>query len=366
MAQAAVMGGGQMALPRDKQASGALIAYAAPPHVQDVISTMGRTEDAAFSPDYKRLAVAGFGKNKLFLYSVRVRRHNGTKTVEIENCGVIGAKCLHQPHGIAFIGNDQLIVANRDGFIHILKIPDGFDNGAETVIRSSGRIKGDRKCPVRSPGSVACLELGVGHFRLLVCNNYIDTVTSHTVEFGGRKIKIINEGVLIQRGLSIPDGICISPDRRWVAVSNHSTGTVLVYELRPSLSRISKPAAMLHGIVCPHALRFSRDGGLLFVADSASPYMHVYERPDEGWHSICEPYKSIRMLDEQTFLRGWYNAQEGGIKGIEIDHRENLLAVTSEHLPLAFYDLDAVMALPTQNIDDEIKEKSLHRDFELL
>jgi WD40 repeat protein len=355
-----------MALPRNKQASGALIPYTAPPHVQGVISAMGRTEDAAFSPDYKRLAVAGFTRDRLFLYSIRVRRQNGTKTVEIENCGVIRAKCLHQPHGIAFIGNDHLVVANRDGYIHILKIPDGLESGAEAAIRSSAQIKGGRKCPVRSPGSIACLELGPGHFRLLACNNYIHTVTSHTVELGGRKITVANEGVLIQRGLSIPDGICISPDRNWIAVSNHSTGTVLVYEFSPDLARGSKPAAMLHGIVCPHALRFSQTGERLFVADSASPYLHVYERPGEGWHSICEPWKSIRLLDEATFLRGRYNAQEGGAKGIEIDHRENLLAVTSEHLPLAFYDLDAVMAAPPLTIDNEIKEKSLQRDFNLL
>ncbi len=355
-----------MALPKGDAGGGALIRYTAPPHVQDVISTMARTEDVAFSPDGRRLAVAGFGKNRLYLYSIRMARRDGASTVEIEKCAVIRARCLRQPHGVAFIGSEHLIVANRGGFIHILEVPAGIESetGAEATIRSSGRITGGGDCPVRSPGSVACLEMGAGHFRVLACNNYIDTVTSHTFRLGCR-IKATDEGVLLQMGLSIPDGICVSPDRNWVAVSNHCTGTVLVYELASNLDRDSTPAAILHGIVCPHAVRFSPAGAHLLVADSASPYMHIFERPGDGWRGMRAPWKSVRMLDERTFLRGRYNAQEGGIKGIDIEAGQNLLAVACEHLPLAFYGLDAIMASPPISIDDEIREKSLHRNAEL-
>jgi hypothetical protein len=47
-------------------------------------------------------------------------------------------------------------------------------------------------------------------------------------------------------------------------------------------------------------------------------------------------------MDDPLFLRGRHNPQEGGPKGLDIHKRLSVLAVTSEHQPLAFFDL-AVM-----------------------
>jgi hypothetical protein len=48
-------------------------------------------------------------------------------------------------------------------------------------------------------------------------------------------------------------------------------------------------------------------------------------------------------MDGETFARGHHNPQEGGPKGIDLHPRVNVLAVTAESMPLAFFDLDAAL-----------------------
>jgi hypothetical protein len=48
-------------------------------------------------------------------------------------------------------------------------------------------------------------------------------------------------------------------------------------------------------------------------------------------------------MDESLFLAGHEYMDEGGVKGIDIDHATNVLVTTSAHQPLAFFDLDAVL-----------------------
>ncbi len=343
----------------------ASIRYAAATEVESVISTMGRTEDVKFSPDYRWLAIAGFAKNRLYLYSTSVTCSDNTKVVNIERYVVIQSSCLLEPHGVSFLDNENIIVANREGLINILNIPEHIRNNSEISVIPIATIKSTRKVSVESPGSIHVLEIDNGIYRVLACNNYLHTVTSHKVNLL-KRARTENEGVLIRRGLSIPDGICISPDREWVAVSSHATGTVLLYKSEPELNEETKPCGMLHGIVCPHAIRFSKDGELLFVADSASPYIHIFKGANGDWSSVKKPYKSVRMLDEDAFLSCRHNHHVGGVKGIDVNHADNMLATTCAQIQLAFYDLDVVMGLTPLQIDDEIREKSIQREYELI
>jgi WD40 repeat protein len=350
-----------MALTIDELIDNALVPYSSPPEVEKFISAMGRTEDMKFSPDYQWLAITGFLKDRIYLYSTNVISRNNVKLVEIQKCIIIRSDGIREPHGVSFMGNEHLIVGNRAGAINILRIPADAGCNTEINIDPVAAIKSNYKCRVKAPGSIAVLKLDNENFRVLVCNNYIHTITSHNVNLHDKK-KARNEGVLIRKGLAIPDGICISPDRKWVAVSNHCTGTALLYGLDPDLNKKTEPCGVMEGIVCPHAIRFSENGDLLFVADSASPYMHIYKTDHGNWCSTQKPYKSIRMLNEHVFSLGRTNPEEGGLKGIDINYKENLLAVTTEHLPLAFYDLEGVLGMSSLQIDDEIKEKSLLRD----
>src|SRR5690606_28215802 len=115
----------------------------------------------------------------------------------------------------------------------------------------------------------------------------------------------------------VPDGIAVSADSRWVAVSSHLTHDVKVYDARSGLNWRTKPAATLTGSRYPHGVRFAEGGRFLLVADAGSPYVLVYERGDE-WRGSLEPRAMIRVLDDATFEQGRTNPTEGGPKGIDI------------------------------------------------
>jgi len=349
--------------PQQESLDSAYIRYLASKGTRDLIADMGRTEDLKFSPDSRWIAIAGYRTNRIYVFAVRIFSRNGTKTIEIGKAASIRSASILEPHGIEFLGTDHLIVANRSGFIEILPLPPETQIYGELDIKSAATIKGDSHFRISSPGSVSSLDLGENTHRLLVCNNYRHVVSAHKVSLGPA-IKVQNEGPLIRIGLDIPDGICFSPNRTLAAVSNHSTGSVFVYELGRIFRKDPKPCAVLKGVVCPHALRFTSDGKMLFVLDSASQYMHIYNTRGT-WMSMKKPYKSIRMLDDEVFKMGRYNAQEGGLKGLDFEYMSNVVAVTSEHQPLAFYDANKLLCTASINIEAEIREKCLMRDREM-
>jgi WD40 repeat protein len=353
-----------MTLPQEHLMSDALIRYTAPPEVENAIASMGRTEDMTFSPDYKWLVISAYKKNKLYFFSTNITQNNNMRSIDIRKFSIIHSKDIIEPHGIAFLDNEHILIANRGGIINIFKVPPELGNNAEVALHPVARIKSDFRCRVKSPGSIAAVKTDFGNYRVLAANNYIHTISSHKVDLLDG-VKARNEGVLIRKGLVIPDGICVSRDRKWIAVSNHSTGTALIYKFNLDLNRRTPPYGVLEGIVCPHGIRFSKDGNFLFVVDSGSAYFHIYKSTNGDWSSSRKPYKTVRILTDDKFIDGRYNAQEGGVKGLDINFRDDILVVTSEHLPLAFYDLDEFMRLPAVHVDEEIAEKSRERDYEI-
>src|SRR5690606_28252041 len=98
--------------------------------------------------------------------------------------------------------------------------------------------------------------------RLLVCDNDGHVVTSHQVESGPAGVVVAEPEVLIGAGLDIPDGVARSADGRWLAVSNHHTNSVLVFDTT-TLEPEGRPACVLRGVRYPHGLRFVDDGRAL-------------------------------------------------------------------------------------------------------
>ncbi len=123
---------------------------------------------------------------------------------------------------------------------------------------------------VEWPGSVAAIPLGRQRYDILVCNNYVHRVTRHRLIAGARP-EVRKNKVLLEDGLSLPDGVALSPSARWIAVSNHNTGSVLMYRNNRSLDRWSNPAGYLRGAGYPHGVRFTADSQFVFVADAAVP-----------------------------------------------------------------------------------------------
>jgi DNA-binding beta-propeller fold protein YncE len=313
------------------------IEYAAPDHVREVVRSLGRTEDVRFSPDNRRLAMAAFTANRIAVLDVEV----GAGAVALTNVLQIASPCVNSPHGLDFIDDDTIVVTSRKADVAIFRLPPRGTGGVHELAPLQV-LRAETGSLLGSPGSVAAVD-GAGHLReLLVCNNARHSVTRHRVD---RAAACAPTGadVLLQRWLNLPDGIGVSGDRRWIAISNHNTHNVLLYEWSARLDAESKPDGVLRGLYFPHGLRFTADGRHLLVADAGAPFIHLYTGGEQGWHGARYPARSVRVMDEALYLRGRGDPQEGGPKGIDIDRGMHVLVATCEHQPLLFLDLRALL-----------------------
>ena len=305
--------------------------------VAEAVTAIGRTEDVRFSPDNRLLAIAGFGKRVLLFLRVAIEKSAAGPVVTATDFLRLTSPGIGRVHGIDFIDDRTLAVANRDGDVTILKLPPGELGGRDCETEAVARISKGQDCELDTPGSVAVRKDWWGKISLLVCNNYAHRVTRHVVDpRSGYKAK--SNGILVQRDLDIPDGIAISHDRRWIAVSSHNTNDVKLFRSSMFLNRESEPAGRLAGSNYPHGLRFTADDRHVIVADAGSPVVHVYAR-GRDWRGTHEPIRSLAVIDEEAFARGRHNPQEGGPKGLDIDRSNTVVVVTCEEQPLAFFDL---------------------------
>ena len=326
----------------DSRSPGAEIEYAAPRHVREAIAAIRRTEDVRFSPDNRRLAVADFARDRVVLFDVEVTASAAGARVALSRVVEVRSPDLKGPHGLDFLDDDTLIVVNRGGDACLLALPKGEVSNRVVELAPLHVMRAGGSHLLASPGSVRVLEGDRSHAEILICNNAGDTVTRHVLDRSARYAP--GDGrVLVQKWLDIPDGVGITRDRRWMAVSNHNSNNVFLYENPDALTPEADPHGVLRGIQCPHGVRFDADGSHIFIADAGAPYVHVYARKGEGWHGVHSPITSFQVMDTDTFLRGRYNPQEGGPKGIDIDAGGRVLVVTSEFQTLAFFDSSAVL-----------------------
>ena len=156
--------------------------------------------------------------------------------------------------------------------------------------------------------------LTTGEHELLAVHNWANAITGNQVASDGT---LVEGDVVLRRWLDLPDGLALSSDGRWLAVSNHNTHDVLVFE-RTGLHANSDPVGVLRGVGYPHGLRFVLDDRLLLVADAGAPYVDVFERAGDTWATASYPMTSIRVMDDETFAKGHRNPREGGPKGLDL------------------------------------------------
>ncbi|MBL0038437.1 MAG: hypothetical protein IPP36_07305 [Nitrosomonadales bacterium] len=87
------------------------------------LAGLGRTEDVKFSPDGRRLAIAGFNCNKILILELDCDFTDIHKNVVISDFVEISSLSLKNPHGLAFLDDKTLIVANRKGGASVLRLP---------------------------------------------------------------------------------------------------------------------------------------------------------------------------------------------------------------------------------------------------
>ena len=306
-----------------------------------VISRIGRTEDIRFSPKNDRLAIACFLNNTCLLLDIKIDRSNAKPVIQIHDYLELHSDAIKQPHGLDFIDDDTVIIANRDGVVTVFDIPLRCGKNRIFDVKPTRSInRASLRHKIRSPGSVCVLKSGKGKAEILVCNNYKHRITHHIFHVG-HSVGFTRSRMLLGRGLLIPDGIAVSPDAAWIAVSNHQTRSVLLFDARKKMSPLSEPSGMLFGVAYPHGVRFSSDGRRIFVADAGAPYVHVYEAQDSDWSGEHDPMASVLVLDDATFLKGRHNPQEGGPKGIDV--YADIMVLTCEEQPLSFFHLPTLL-----------------------
>ena len=312
------------------------------PAVARGLAEVGRTEDLRFSPDGRRIAIAGFARRTVVLVDVEVTGASGAvPTVTIDGL-VVAATDLAQPHGLDWLDAETLVVGDRDGGVALIGVPPGGP-GVHSAQVSSRPIPGSDR--LLGPGSVAVVEGTDGPPEVLVCCNWANEVVR--LSLGDESADPVDAEVWLRRGLDLPDGVAVSSDGRWVAVSNHDEQQILVYDRAAAVRPVDRaPAGVLRGTRYPHGLRFTADGGHLLVADAGAPVVHVYGAGDDGWQVAGYPLGAVRVVPDAAFRAGHHRHDEGGPKGIDLDPSGRLLAVTTEHRPLGFVDLAAALRRP--------------------
>jgi sugar lactone lactonase YvrE len=318
------------------------IDFTAPEAVRAALDEIGRTEAVAVSPGGSRLALAAFAKKRVYVFSLAIKRSGGEVYVQMPAYVCLSSKTFREPHGCTFLDEDHLLICDRGGDATVVRVPEPQAAGQEISVDPLLVIngKGYLRAIVKTPGSAAAYGIGDSRYQAFVCSDQWNFITSHVITLD-KSAGIVNEGIRIQNTLQIPDGISVSPDRQWIAVSNHVQGNIQLFRNSPDLNRQTPPAAILEGSVCPHGVSFDGDGNV-YVADAASPYIHRYQKPRSDWGEEEALVDSFRLLSNEDFYKGRYAGREGGIKGIHVDQGTNVLITTHKLGTLEFRDLQSM------------------------
>ena len=308
-----------------------------------VLNELGRTEDVMFSPSGRRLAVAGFHANRIAIFEIEIDTAATGDSVRLTDVVEIEAPTLSEPHGLCFLDEHTLVIANRLGDVEIYDAPAPSVTMTRHHVSARQKFSGGLGRIIHTPGSVAAYPLDSHTVELLVCNNYSDTVMRHTLD-RRHGYEATSDQIQLAHRLDCPDGISISPDGAWIAVSNHNTHSVLLYDRSRTLHPDTEPDGILYNVLCPHGVRFTSDLEHILVADAGAPYVNVYARNGKSWKGRRDPCSLFRVMDDTVFGQGRHNPQEGGPKGIDIDPRGRVLAVTCESQLLAFFELSSVVS----------------------
>lgn len=319
------------------------LACTGPADVLGVVAALGRTEDVSWSPNGRRVALAGINADKLLILGVDFQSENEQKSLHVRDVLEVASTSLKRPHGVCWIGNDTLAVASREGEVSLFDIPSAPRPVYACSLVPKAVVGKSETELLKTPGSLCARHLGADLLELWVCNGFAHYVTHHLLDARSAWAHL-DAQVLLQEGLQVPDGVALDPLGEWVAISNHDRHVVAVYRNDADLRRGSKPAAELRGLQFPHGLCFVAGGQMLLVADAGTPHIAVFRRGPGGWQDAPpEPHALVRVLDEAAFLRGQHNPREGGPKGVDVHEPWGLLVTTCEEQPLAFFDLDAVL-----------------------
>lgn len=318
------------------------IPFEASEDVRAAIEAIGRTEDLRFSPDNSLLAIAGYFTNRCLILRTHVAQARNGPRITVDDFMTVSADTMNSLHGIDFVDNETLAVANREGIVSILRLPGGSPGGRHCHVEPVRDLRGSLLCRIRTPGSLAARPAAKGRVELLVCNNYRDRVSRHLIDPRAGYRAVRNRKIL-KAGLKIPDGITVSHDGHWIAVSSHGTHDIKIYDATRRLTMRTRPVAVLSDANYPHGLRFTPGDSHLLVADAGGQVIFVFEK-GTSWAGDRPPARTVKIMDDEMFARGRINIMDGGPKGLDIDRAGTVVALTCDQQPLAFFALGDMIA----------------------
>lgn len=302
----------------------------AEPAICPTLAGIGRVEDVCFSPDGRRLALAAFARHRIVLCDLEPApgQDGAPRVVRMRE---LWADSLKLPHGVHFVDERTLVVANIGGTCALYVLPEG--EGTELAEQTA--------LPHAEPGCVRLAGRGTADAALLVCGSRNHALVRYPLQAGNSPGA---PQTLLHRWLDLPDGVALSRDRQWLALSNHGAHSVLLYRYAQCGTEVD-PVGLLRGVRYPHGLVFSADGRHLFVADAGAPFLRIYAADAEGdWTGVRHPVRSLRVIDERTFAAGHSVPQEGGCKGVDLHPDGRWLALAAVLQPLLLLDVQQLLA----------------------
>lgn len=320
--------------------------------VLDEIELPYRTEDVRFSPSGRLLAVAATdGCIILYAVDVSVRPIHLAASVELRS------PALLVPHGVEFLSEELLVVANRNANLAFFRIPPPDQWHGPCVlaplleVRSAlfGATGVTRKLRDRDlfcgPGSVRLFD-GV----LYVSCNYRNTVSTFACQVEHGEIKVREGVVVAHEGLEVVDGVALSEDGALMALSDHDHHRVAVYRRVDYLSKESPRYELSCSLTdidlrYAHGLRFDRGARRLYAADAGGRFIHVFASTD-GWRTdaATSTFKT-QGVEEEAFIKSreavplGHRTLEGGAKGIDIAPDGKVIALTCRNQVLRFLEI---------------------------
>ena len=316
--------------------NGTLLEFQPSVAVAERLRLLGQTEDVKLSPDQRRLAIVGLTEHKILVIDVTPVHRDGSCVMTSEACVEITCDAFVMPHGLDWIDDHTLIVANRERGLVVIAVPPCDPQAHSVRAEPLLDMVSSDSSHIQTPGAVAVVRVGGDLFDVLSCNYSSQCVARHRLQ---RKecFEVVEHDTFLDADFQIPDGVTMSEDGSLVAISNHCAKRVDIFadqhERDPHQRAIC--SLKVHGY--PHGVRFAAGDRLLLTADAGRPYVHVFRRGAGGWGGISKPTVSIRVIDEKAFRLGHRNDEEGGPKGLDVSGDGTFFVVSCEAVPIAFF-----------------------------
>lgn len=267
------------------------------------ISIIGRSESVKVSPSGNKIAYSSFDLNEVIIFDYVVDYEG----IQIQRNMRFGTG-LNSPHGLAWINEHTIVVANRDGPAVVFNVSD---NACNYIIDIKEMSKSNDVTVSVSPQNI----------RLYFCktNNridYCDLNNNWNASFCGSLNTLVD--------LQVPDGIALSPSGKILAITSALDNRIVIYNIE------NQTHHTLGNTDRPHSVCFVTDE-LILTTGGNDPCVVCWNMSDN--HLACK----LRILNKRQFsLR--YNDTEGGVKGICSCPRNRIIFLTCPNAPFLAVD----------------------------